>query len=467
MENHYSIVERIQSTNTSIVSSLITSEDPKTGQVLRMLNIEGSEAEDLERRRTVNKHFVKCLVEVKSGLPSALLWLKANVDMEICDKMILAYNHSETPLQVLKERSGSIIKAIKSSLSKGFENVAERVENKCGWCLTSSIKLSDIYDSLFGFFSVAVAYLDLSFDLILLSTVFTVLGATIGGYELFSTQIAALLLMSIWIPFTLTALNIICHQPLVLLGPNSWIAEKRSNDDQNKNRILILQVIILVVSPFIPALIIRSEQKAIQKRKYLKDQFSTLLNEKIVQESDLEEAELITKFLDECRLAMLTFKRQELSIELVIQLSVHLAMVLLSQSDFPVESGLQSIFKSNKKDGGSAANIGKAEEDSNKSAAMAFLIISILWSFKTSAMTSIKIKTESKMFMPLGPKLLLGIRYLMVFMTRIKCIVVCFAGVVGLLGSLNHHHAERLALSPEIWNTFNTNSKSSCLIWHV
>ena len=465
MENHYSIVERVQSTNTNIVSSLITSEDPKIGQVLRMLNIEGSEAEDLVRRRTVNKHFVKCLVEVKSGLPSALLWLKANVDMEICDKMILAYNHSETPLQVLKERSGSIIKATKSSLSKGIENVAEQVENKCGWCLTSSIKLS--YNSLFGFFSVAVAYLDLSFDLILLSTVFTVLGATIGGYELFSTQIATLLLMSIWIPFTLTALNIICTQPLVLLGPNPWIAEKRSNDDQNKNRILILQVILLVVSPFIPALVIRSEQKANQKRKYLKDQFSTLLNEKIVQESDLEEAELITKFLDKCRLAMLTFKRQELSIELVIQLSVHLAMVLLSQSDFPVESGLQSIFKSNKKDGGSAANIGKAEEDSNKSAAMAFLILSILWSFKTSAMTSIKIKTESKMFMPLGPKLLLGIRYLMVFMTRIKCIVVCFAGVVGLLGSLNHHHAERLALSPEIWNNFNTNSKSSCLIWHV
>ena len=465
MENHYSIVEQVQSTDTNIVSSLITSEDPKIGPILRMLNIEGSEAEDLERKRTINKHFVKCLVEVKSGLPSALLWLKANVDMEICDKMISAYNHSETPLQVLKERSESIIKATVSSLSKGIENVAVQVENKCGWCLTSYIKLS--YNSLFGFFSIAVAYLDLIFDLILLSTVLTVLGSTIGDYELFSTQIATLLLMSIWIPSSLTALNIILNRPLVLLGPNPWIAEKRSNDDLNKTRILILQIIILVVSPFIPALIIRSEQRANKKRKYLKDQFSTLLNEKIVQESTLEEVELITKFLDECRLAMLTFKRQELSIELVIQLSVHLAMVLLSQSNFPVESGLQSIFKSNEKDGGSTAKIGKANEDSNKSAAMAFLIISILWSFKTSAMTSIKLKTESKMFMPLVPKLLLGIRYLMVFMTRIKCIVVCFAGVVGLLGILNHHHAERLALSPEIWNTFNTNSKSSWLIWHV
>jgi len=148
-----------------------------------------------------------------------------------------------------------------------------------------------------------------------------------------------------------------------------------------------------------------------------------------------------------------------LSIELVIQLSVHVAMVLLSQTDFPVESGLQSIFKSNKKTGESASKVENTNEDSEKSAALAFLIISILWSFKTSAMTSIKLKTESKMFMPLVPKVLLGMRYLMVFMARIKCIVVCFAGVLGLLGSLNHHHAERLALDSETWNTFNTNSQ--------
>ena len=104
MENHYSIVEKIESSDTNTVINLITSEDPKIGQVLRLLNIEGSEAEDLERRRSINKHFVQCLVEVKSNLPSALLWLKANVDMDICDKMISAYNYTGTPLQILKEK---------------------------------------------------------------------------------------------------------------------------------------------------------------------------------------------------------------------------------------------------------------------------------------------------------------------------------------------------------------------------
>ena len=465
MENHYSIVEKIESNDTNTVINLITSEDPKIGQVLRLLNIEGSDAEDLERRRSINKHFVQCLVEVKSNLPSALLWLKANVDMDICDKMISAYNYTGTPLQVLKEKFVSIMRAIKSSLTTCVENVANWVENHCGWCLISSIKLS--YNSLSGFFTVAFAYLDLCFDFILLSTILAVLGPTLGDYELFSTQIAMLLLASILIPLYLTAINITRHRPLVLCGPDQWIAEKRSNDDQNENRILILQIMIVVVSPFIPALVIMSEEKAKKQRKLLKDRFSALLKENIVQESDLEEAELLTKFLDECRLALLTFKRNELSIELVIQLSVHVAMVLLSQTEFPVESGLQSIFKSNKKTGESASKVENTNEDSEKSAALAFLIISILWSFKTSAMTSIKLKSESKMFMPLVPKVLLGIRYLMVFMARIKCIVVCFAGVVGLLGSLNHYHAERLPLDPETWNTFNTNSKLSWLIWHV
>jgi hypothetical protein len=43
---------------------------------------------------------------------------------------------------------------------------------------------------------------------------------------------------------------------------------------------------------------------------------------------------------------MLTFKRNELSMELITQLSIHLTMVLLSKTNYPVESGLQAIFQS-------------------------------------------------------------------------------------------------------------------------
>ena len=130
------------------------------------------------------------------------------------------------------------------------------------------------------------------------------------------------------------------------------------------------------------------------------------------------------------RCALLTFKRNELSIELVIQLSIHLTMVLLSQSDYPMESGLQAIFKS------------KDSDIEKSSSALTVLILSVLWSFKTSALTSVKIKTESKNFLPLVPKLILAIRYFVVFLIRISSIVIYFAPFIGLLGFANHYQAK-------------------------
>ena len=166
-----------------------------------------------------------------------------------------------------------------------------------------------------------------------------------------------------------------------------------------------------------------------------------------MQTSDLEELELLSKFMDKCRWALLTFKRNELSIELVTQLSIHVAMVLLSQTKYPVESGLQAIFKSND------------DEEEKSDTALTFLIFSVLWSFKTTALTSIKIKTETKNILPLFPKLILGIRYLFVFLQRIGCIVMYFSPFIGLLGMMNHYHAELFHLSPETMNNFNPDSK--------
>ena len=59
----------------------------------------------------------------------------------------------------------------------------------------------------------------------------------------------------------------------------------------------------------------------------------------------LERCQLLTEFIEESRKALLTFKRNELSMELVIQMSIHLTMLLLSKTDYPIESGLQSIFQ--------------------------------------------------------------------------------------------------------------------------
>ena len=112
-------------------------------------------------------------------------------------------------------------------------------------------------------------------------------------------------------------------------------------------------------------------------------------------------------------------------------------MVLLSQTKFPVESGLQSIFQSS--------------DTSDSTTALIFLVVSILWSFKTAAITSVKIKSETKNILPLVPTVILGTRYLLVFLIRIGAIVTYYAPFLGLCGIMDHHQGEKIPLQYETY----------------
>ena len=217
---------------------------------------------------------------------------------------------------------------------------------------------------------------------------------------------------------------------------------KSQNVNAFKQKKCLVKVLIWCSFAIAPALILLSEEKAQKRMKALKDKI-TKKGAKI-SDSDLEESQHLSEFLKECRMALLTFRRNELGIEIVIQLSIHLAMVLLSQTPYPAIENLSPGFVSLFQD--------KNDEETST---LVFLVISILWSFKTSALTSIKIKADSKNYLPLTPKLLLGTRYLLIFLVRISCLVTYFSPSLGLLGMMNHHHAERFPLDPKIWKNLN------------
>ena len=217
---------------------------------------------------------------------------------------------------------------------------------------------------------------------------------------------------------------------------------KSQNVNAFKQKTWLVKVLIWCSFAIAPALILLSQEKAQKRMKALKDKI-TKKGAKI-SDSDLEESQHLSEFLKECRMALLTFRRNELGIEIVIQLSIHLAMVLLSQTPYPAIENLSPGFVSLFQD--------KNDEETST---LVFLVISILWSFKTSALTSIKIKADSKNYLPLTPKLLLGTRYLLIFLVRISCLVTYFSPSLGLLGMMNHHHAERFPLDPKIWKNLN------------
>ena len=139
---------------------------------------------------------------------------------------------------------------------------------------------------------------------------------------------------------------------------------------------------------------------------------------------------------------------------------MHLTMLLLSQTKYPRESGLKSIFQESKGPTttwwhwtGLKDVFKKIEEKYNTN--LVFLILSVVWSFKTCAKTSIKIKRDTMNFLPMFPKILLFCRYMFVFMIRVVCFVSYYAPFIGQLGILNHYQAETIHLDYDIWKRFN------------
>ena len=91
----------------------------------------------------------------------------------------------------------------------------------------------------------------------------------------------------------------------------------------------------------------------------------------------------------------------------------------------------------------------------NIATTVTLLVFSILWSFKSSVLTSIKIKIGAKNFLPLVSKLILGVRYFIIFLTRIGCIVSYYSPHLGLVGIMNHFHAERFPLDKKTFDRLN------------
>ena len=412
--------------NEVCIKELINNDDSNLHHVLRMINFVGPEKEYLAKRRETNKHFIKCLTEVKMGGPQAFVWLKKHVDYETCEIMISDLNYTGNLFQVMADE----LSAFRDTIKNAFKM-------KCNSVLLTFMTF--IYKTLKTFGIVAAIYIDLTFDSILLYNIMVVLGATVfEEYMLFSSQITVLLLASIIVPNVASAISITCKRPTVVLDSEEWMKWRRLPDDIGRLHMFVLRFLSSISFLFMPAMIVISNERAKEKRKALIQN----IDESIISNSSLEELELLTKYINESRLALLTFKRYELSIELVIQLSIHLIMVLLSQTKFPIESSLQAIFQSN-------------EDEEHSKTTLTLLVLSLLWSFKTAALTCVKIKTESKKFLPLFPKLILGLKYYLVFVARIDCIAIFYSTSIGLLGIMDHHHAETIPLNFETWLSFN------------
>ena len=351
--------------------------------------------------------------------------------------------------------SGTRMEKFQDWLADRKQKSEQYLSETLHFSITASMRIS--YNGLMLLKKVVSTYLDLTTDFILLSSVLYVLGTDIYDIENFTkfpVQITLLLTVSIVLPIFSSAVMIAYNQPLSIL-----FADQASyfQNNQDKTAILAARVVIILLFPVVPALIILSAEKAKFDRQSLKGIGHT--KEDLGKDSVVEHSIRLSNHLDETRLGLLVFKRNELSMELIIQQSITLTMLLLSKTLYPIESGLQSIFEDESSSSSETSFffdlIGVQEKvqsfEKNHNVTFWFLVASNIWSFKTLAKTAVKIKTEKKNYLPFLPKIVLTFRYLVVFVIRIGAIVTYVSPFIGLNGLMNHFQAETKALNPRIW----------------
>ena len=183
--NLQNAIEALYNQNEDAMKGLIVSQDGMLCQVLMLIN---RGADDLSERRSINKSFLDSLTKVKEELPQALVWLKKNIDPDVCAIMLTDWKFSNSWLESKIDK----VSAIKKRIEKLF---AEFIKNRCIGLIATWVKLS--YHGLLRLVTVALSYLDLTLDSILVFGIYLVLGSTLQDVGLFSSQVAFLLVSSI------------------------------------------------------------------------------------------------------------------------------------------------------------------------------------------------------------------------------------------------------------------------------
>ena len=278
----------------------------------------------------------------------------------------------------------------------------------------------------------------------------------------FVCSLAWLLLSSVLLPLALSGVETAWRRPLVFLGSGGWA--RYSVNPPSSGKLWAIRVFNLVCCAIVPAVIINAKEEAKAKKEHILEKVKNQFDhpeEAGVQEELHQKLRDTESYLEESKEALLTYKRNELSIENSIQISIQVLMLLLSPtySTFITHSGLQAVFQ---KDFDIQTKIqSRIEKLSGYESSgelvfnltQWFLVFSILWSMKTMGTTYIKLKAAGKVeVLRLPAKLLLAVRSLLVYSVRLSCIVAFFGPFLGLFNVLAHWNAEQMVLEHKIFN---------------
>jgi len=257
------------------------------------------------------------------------------------------------------------------------------------------------------------------------------------------------------VPLLVSAIQTSWRHPLAIFEFPVW--QNYRTNPAGRLEMARIRLLVFFGYVFVPSILIVNKEKAKLKQKIIEEQGKEEFDSEdgIVTNKTLEEQEQLEVYLDEVRKGYLIFKRNEAALELVVQQSVQLTMLLLSSTNYPVTAGLEDVF------GEDNSNYLNLNLNPN-----ALLVMSVCWSLKTGVVSFLKIHSEQKAGMLSGAaKVVLGLRALLFSVTRIVCVVAFFGPFLGLGDCMAHWHAEGIRLDPELLDNLLENLNSSSSYW--
>jgi len=412
-------VQAIVSQNQAEIRKIILKENANVRVAITSLQ---SIDISIKERRSANKIVMRSLIEIKGSLAEAILWMKdiMTIHPEVCQSVLDDYIHSGTLIQKLIDKKDVFLKK---------------------FSLVSLLKRTFVAQAL---------NVDLGRDVILLVAM-----ASAGQHTeffTFSTAVTFLMATSIIAPLLASGLNTAIKHPFIIFGFDIWAANRET---KNGLRLWIIRSATVLMSFTVPSLLVASREDARQRKKELEEEIEGSVFDKSEEEESNFKLKEIKEYIDIVKKGLLIFKRLELGIEVFLQISITITMLLLapSYSSSPTTSGLQGLFntkKDGKEDSGFLSFIGLHIANTT------LLILSVIWSLKTMVMTYINIKKEGKGgVLRLTAKLALLLYGLLGYSLRITCTIAWFAPFLGLGSILAHWTAEQIPLKFDVFQKYN------------
>ena len=414
-----------------------------------------------EKRRRINRKFVICLA---AGQAKAFAKLKKLAKQKTAQQVIEDFTHSATSCKgQLKDN----IEDLKDSVEKKYNTMSCTCSTGNGCCGHCSYQRQcckpgpqptrdGLGSKLFRLVKTIANYVDVVRDTVLVGLLITLTAFFSSDITLdFHNVIILILLATVVVPLLVSAIQTSWRHPLTIFEFPVW--HNYRTNPAGRWEMARIRLLVFFGYVFVPSILIVNKEKAKLKQKIIEEQGKEEFDSEdgIVSNKTLEEQEQIEVYLDEVRKAYLIFKGNEAALELVVQQSVQLTMLLLSLTKYPVTAGLNNVFGKDYSSVENYLNLGDA-----------LLVMSVCWSLKTGVVSFLKIHSEQKAGMLSGAaKVVLGLRAVLFSVTRIGCVVAFFGPFLGLGDCMAHWHAEGIRLDPELLDNLLENLNSSSSYW--